>query len=120
MENARIIIVEDNSMLRAGCRKNLEASKHLVIGEAGSVFGAVRLVDELVENDEAVDIAVVDGNLSRESEGGADGERIANYIHEKLGGVTVIGWSLDGKVAGADMNVPKHDAWALDAMVKEL
>ncbi|OVE78635.1 hypothetical protein BVY00_02245 [bacterium G20] len=120
MENARIIIIEDNSMLRTQCRANLEAAKHQVVGEAGSVLGAVRLVDELTEEEETVDIAVVDGNLSRESEGGTDGERVANYIHEKLGNVTVIGWSLDGKVAGADMNVQKHDTWGLDAMVKEL
>ncbi len=120
MENARIIIVEDNSMLRTQCRANLEAAKHQVIGEAVSVVGAVRLVDDLAEKEEKVDIAVVDGNLSPDSESGADGERVANYIHEKLGSVTVIGWSLDGKVAGADMNVQKHDAWALDAMVKEI
>ena len=120
MENARIIIVEDNSALRAACRRDLEAAKHLVVGEAGSISAALGLVNVLAEMDEAVDIAVVDGNLSSESEGGRDGERIANYIHEKLGGVTVIGWSLDGYVAGADMNVPKHDAWALDAMVKKL
>ena len=120
MENARIIIVEDNSALRAACRRNLEAAKHLVVAEAGSVLGALELVDGLAEGDEAVDIAVVDGNLSSESEDGRDGERIADYIHEKLGSVTVIGWSLDGYVAGADVSVPKHDAWALDAMVKEL
>jgi DNA-binding NtrC family response regulator len=118
MEKARIIIIEDNPDLRLMCKENLEIRNHKIIGEAGSLSAAQALVDSL--NPDDVDIAIVDGNLTPKTDTGDDGEKVTTEIHEKLPGVTVIGWSLSGSVRGADMNAPKHDAWALDAMVTEL
>lgn len=118
MENARIIIIEDDPTTRADCKANLEVSKHTVVAVAGSVDTAMRLVDHLTPDD--VDCAIVDGNLSATSRDGADGERVAEYIHARLRGVVVIGFSLAGEVRGADMNVDKGDAWALDTMIREL
>lgn len=118
MENARVIIVEDDARIRKIFRENLEACEHMVVGEAESVAGAVAMVNGLRPED--VDVAVVDGNLSRRSEHGSDGERVANYIHEKLRGVIVIGASLDGGVRGADINVLKQDPMALYDTIESL
>lgn len=118
MENGKIIIIEDNEMLRQGMRRNLEASGHTVVGEAGSVVAARVMIDGLGQDE--VDIAVVDGNLSEWSRDGGDGEYVTAYIREKLGGVTVIGASLDGAVRGADMNVSKQDPWELYNTIREL
>jgi DNA-binding NtrC family response regulator len=118
MENARVIIIDDDPTIREDCRLNLEARNHVVVGEAASVAHAEVLIEGL--GSDGLDIAVVDGNLSRHSEGGVDGERLAALIHQKLPGVTVVGASMDGEVRGADMNVPKGDAWALDALVTQL
>ena len=118
MDNARIILIEDDPTLRDDFRANLEVSGHKVVAQAGSVETAALLVDNLTPDD--VDIAIVDGNLSEGSADGSDGERVAEDIHQRLGGVIVIGASMDGEVRGADRNVPKDDAWALDAMIREL
>ncbi len=118
MDNARIIVIEDDPSMRESYKANLEVSDHTVVGEADSVAAAEALVDSLTSND--VEIAIVDGNLSRRSQSGEDGERVTSYIHEKLSEVTVIGASLDGEVRGADLNVSKGDSWALDAMIREL
>lgn len=118
MENARVIIIDDDPTIREDCRLNLEARNHVIVGEASSVVEAQELVNGLSPNE--LDIAVIDGNLSRQSEGGVDGERIAALIHAKLPGVTVVGASMDGEVRGADVNVPKGDAWALDTLVTQL
>lgn len=120
MEHARVIIVEDDPRIRALFVENLEACDHTVVAQAGSVAAAKSMVDRLVEEGSGVDVAVVDGNLSRHSEGGDDGERVATYIHEKLGGVVVIGASFDGAVRGADVNVSKQDPWALYNKIAEL
>ena len=118
MEGARVIIIEDDPRLRQGVRVNLEARDHRIVGEAGTVDEAVELVDSLTSDD--VDIAVVDGNLSHEAEGGFEGERIANLIHEKLPGVVVVGCSLDGGVRGSDKDIRKGDSWGMDAFVTSL
>jgi DNA-binding NarL/FixJ family response regulator len=118
MDKARIIIIEDDDLMRMMCRENLEVRKHVIVGEAGTLATAHELIESLTP--EQVDIAIVDGNLTPRTDTGNDGENIAKSIHDKLPGVTVIGWSLSGVVRGADLNAPKHNAWALDAMVTEL
>jgi len=118
MDKARIILIEDDPELRDDFKRNLEVSGHKVIGQAGTVETAAKLVDNLTPDD--VDIAIVDGNLRRGVTDGTDGERVSEDIHQRLGGVVVIGASMDGVVRGADMNVPKDDAWALDKMIREL
>jgi len=118
MDAARIIIIEDDASLREDCRANLEIRNHVIVGEAGSLAAAHSLINRLDTSE--VDIAIVDGNLSELTNTGDDGAELAEAIHIKLPGVTVIGWSMAGSVRGADLNAPKHNAWALDAMVTEL
>ena len=118
MENAKVIIIEDDPMTREDCRLNLEVRNHVIVGEAGTVGQAEQLIDSLQSAE--VDLAVVDGNLSRGAVDGAEGEHIAGLIHVKLPGVVVVGCSLDGQVRGADINVRKGDSWALDALVTKL
>ena len=118
MDKARIIIIEDDSVMRMMCRENLEVRKHTIVGEAGTLATANELINSLTPED--VDIAIVDGNLTPRTDTGNDGESVTRDIHDKLPGVTVIGWSLSGVVRGADLNAPKHDSWALDAIVTEL
>ncbi|HEY5235851.1 MAG TPA: response regulator [Rhabdochlamydiaceae bacterium] len=118
MENARIIIIDDQVEVREDCRANLESRDHIIVGEAASVRQAEDLIEGLTESD--VDLAVVDGNLSRDTEGGVDGARITSLIHSKLPGVVVVGNSFSGSVRGADLNISKNDSWALDAIVTSL
>ena len=118
MDNARIIIIEDDPMIMDVCRRNLEVKNHRIIGEAATVAAAIDLVDSLKSED--IDLAVVDGNLTHGARGGDEGEHITALIHQKLPGVVVVGSSLDGGVRGSDIDVPKGDAWALDALVTEL
>lgn len=118
MENARIIIIDDDAGIRQGCRANLEVRNHVIVGEAASVIAATALVESLAAED--IDLAVVDGNLRPDSNDGSDGENITNLIHDRLPGVVVVGNSLDGGVKGADLNMPKGDSWALDAIVTDL
>ena len=118
MDKAKIIIIEDNPVMRSLCRRNMEFRGRKIIGEAGTLATAHELIDSLKPDE--VDIAIVDGNLTSSTDTGNDGAEVTSAIHEKLPGVTVIGWSLSGSVRGADLNAPKHDAWALDAMVTEL
>jgi len=66
--------------------------------------GARELIASLVKG--SFDVAIVDGNLC-DSASGRDGAEITRLLREKLGGVTVIGFSGGHDVVGVDFSVPK-------------
>jgi CheY-like chemotaxis protein len=122
MEGARVLVIDDESRIRGIVRRNLEVCGHSVAGEAGSVDTAEALVNRIAEGDgsDQVDAAVVDGNLRRNVYDGTDGARVAKHIRDTLGSVIIVGMSLGGPVAGADVNIPKHDMWGLVEFIEGL
>lgn len=104
MENAKVAIFEDSEDWQALFGETVEDAGHTVVGRAISMPEAESLVDTLEEG--SVDVAIVDGNLSRDVSG-ADGERIAGLLHQKFDGIMVIGASSSEDVRGADVNFSK-------------
>jgi DNA-binding NtrC family response regulator len=104
---ARVVVFEDNSDWQLLFEQLLAIDGHTVIGRATTVAEANRLIKKL--GPKAIDVGLVDGNLSQLSVGGNDGAKITQQLQAKFTDVLVIGVSVDGFVAGADANVSKGD-----------
>ena len=104
MEKARVVIFEDSEDWQDIFGETVEDAGHTIVGRATSMPEAESLMESL-EADSA-DVAVVDGNLSRDVSG-ADGEHISSLLHQKFDGIMVIGASGSEDVRGADVNFSK-------------
>jgi DNA-binding response OmpR family regulator len=105
MEGARVGIFEDDTRWVSLLKDVIEEHGHTVAVAAGSIEEARAAIEELDED--ALDVAVVDGNLDPDVRTGDDGAEISRLLQGKLGSVTIIGFSGNQPVFGADYNVFK-------------
>lgn len=105
MDHARIAIFEDSELLQDNLATILGLEKHHVVARATTMEAAVKTIDALPEA--SVDIAIVDGNLSPGAYGCTEGVRITGLLHEKFKSVTVIGYSGERDIEGADIQFGK-------------
>ena len=104
-DRARVFYVEDDEASLDVGREFLEMSGHTVVETATSLKEALEKIPGL--NKKGVNVAVVDGNLSRDFGDGRDGKRVAKEIKTQHPHIRVVGHSLENDVEGADLNSPK-------------
>ena len=105
MQEARVGIFEDNPMWQDILGDLVKRGGHQVVTRAISMEEALQVIKGLEEG--ALDVAIVDGNLSDHDISGRDGAEIARLLHEKLGNVSVIGCSGSNTITGVDYSVSK-------------
>jgi len=106
MDRAKIGLFDDQKTIRDALRDGLEDAGHSIELEADTLAAAR---DEIAMLDPStLDVAVVDGNLTKRDISGSDGAEITALLHG-LGGITVIGFSASAPVEGADHNVFKDE-----------
>lgn len=110
-QNARVFLVDDEPMLRAGFKAWLEAAGHQVVLEAASLPEALSKVLQLDEQE--VTVAILDGNLSRDDNTGNDGKAIAGAIRILYPQVKILGLSV-GNYNWADRMFPKGQVYSRD------
>lgn len=103
-ENARVFLVEDDEWDGWYTEKYLKSGGHLVGLKASTLGEALALVPKLKE--ERIDVAVVDGNLTRGKRDGADGREVMEAIREQAPSVKIVVYS-GGNYDYGDKQVPK-------------
>lgn len=88
-DNARIFFVEDDVPYRETYTMVLKTKGHSVVAFAGSQEEALKIVPQLKEK--GVQVAIVDGNLTKDDFSGLDGEDIANAIRKHDPKIKIIG-----------------------------
>lgn len=105
MEQAKIAIFEDSPLLQDNLATILALENHQVIAQASSMQSAEEIIEELLDG--SLDVAIVDGNLSPGAYGCSEGVLIARLLHEKFSAVTVISYSGERDIEGADIQFGK-------------
>lgn len=97
--NERIMVADDNDLVRRMLKRNLEANGYVVVAEANSVDATKALVDN---SEVDFTLAIVDARMPD----AGDGEEVFGYIREKRPGVKVMSFS--GELQGwGDLRMTK-------------
>jgi len=95
---ARVLVVEDDPLVREAVERTVRAGGHEIVGAASSLIEARNVLGSLVE----FDVAVLDGRIPNEG----DGERLALDIRQRFPDVKII--SLAGQEESfGDVNLVK-------------
>lgn len=106
MDGAKKIgIFEDDEDWYEILTEIVEKNGHRVAASAKSMDEARTTIESLEEG--SLDVAVVDGNLNPNTSTGADGAEVTRLLREKLGNITVIGFSGSNEIHGVDVSVKK-------------
>lgn len=89
-ERATVIIIDDNREFAEVLGQILAVDGHQVKAIAGSKKEGLELIDKLEREKEKIDVALLDGNLTKGSTGGLDGKELANEIRSRLPKVRII------------------------------
>lgn len=115
MDHARVIIFEDHKDKREALVDFIEMCGHVVVGLAGSMDEAFRLIKRIPEI--RAEVAFVDGNLDSGCDN-VEGEKITKAIKENNPNVYVICNASVGEITGAD--IPKRDISAAQKAIADL
>jgi DNA-binding NarL/FixJ family response regulator len=115
MQEARIVIFEDQENVRQLIKRNFEAENtgngydFSVVAEAATMESSRQLIETLDENE--VDVAIVDGNLTLGETESDEGKEIINLLRSRLPTLAIIGYSGGAKEYGADFQLLKTDGY---------
>jgi len=102
---AKIFYVEDDNSSRKVITEYLNDDGHTVVEIATNLEDALDKIPDLKIR--GVNVAIVDGNLSRYSQDGSDGKLVIQEIKKQHPDIIVIGHSLEKPLFGADYNSTK-------------
>ena len=105
MERARIFFVEDDKDSRATQIEFLNYGGHDVVETAETLKEALGKIQDLEKK--GVNVAIVDGNLSKNDTSGVDGETVALEIKAQHPNIIIIGRAAVNHICAADINCPK-------------
>ena len=121
MDKARVAIFEDHEMVADSLTRGLEWMGHSAVATAKTLGEAEQLIANLAED--GLDLAIVDGNLTRGDISGRDGANITRLLKGKFSGIVVIGMSGNNEVEGADHQIIKgqgNDLQAIESIIAKL
>jgi DNA-binding NtrC family response regulator len=114
---ARVAVFEDDQDAREILKVYLEIKGHKVVFEATSMPEAEAIIPTLGEHE--IQVAVIDGNLTRGEDSGREGKRINEQIKGLFPNIKTVGNSL-GLVEGVDVNIGKTNNKNLAQVITEL
>lgn len=104
-ENANIFVAEDDPQWQAIIKKNVGKGGHTVTHTAQTKTDALAQIPNLESS--GVQVAIVDGNLTRGNSSGDDGREIVAAIRSQAPSVKIIGFSASNTIAGVDTSLDK-------------
>lgn len=113
-ERIKVFVAEDDSDWNKLYIQALKSAGHKIVANARTLEKALAAIETLG----ALDVAVVDGNLSPEYTQGKDGTKIAEALKKKFPNIKVFGVSRSG-FSGADVNLGKDNVDRLLKMLKQ-
>ncbi len=93
MENANIVVFEDDTFLREAFGPLATAEGHSVIAEAGNLADALSVVDRIISNEILADVIVLDGNLGFTDKSGNDAREIIKALKPAADRIKIVGFS---------------------------
>ncbi len=116
---AKVFLAEDDDSYAGALTKILELDGHQIILRVSSLQAALEAI--LGMNEDEVDVALVDGNLSEDSLGGDDGQRIAEEFRSKFPDKPLLAISGDEQSWSDDPTITKRSgAGVISDKVSEL
>ena len=119
MENARVVVIEDDEIVRKVLVRRLEAYGHSVLHQAITIEEARELIADL-HPDDRIDVVITDANLARNRRDNADGAEIVRLTREKLPDTAIYEFSGSGSLKGTTASFRKPDLQGLLAAIKNL
>ena len=105
-ENSNVFVAEDDEIWQGRIQRILDEAGHRVVFAARDMPTALAAIAAGKLQELKVSVATLDGNLSKGSGSGADGEALLAAIRQQAPGVKIVG--MGGiAVRGADVNVGK-------------
>jgi CheY-like chemotaxis protein len=93
MENARVVVIEDNPIPRRIVRAALETNGHQIVAEAASMEQAMEVIGRLAINELEADVILLDGNLDSNKVDYSDARQIMAELKQANIGAAVLGFS---------------------------
>lgn len=104
-ENANIFVAEDDPRWQEIIKKSVEKGGQTVTHQAQTRDEAMALVPTLEAS--GVQVAILDGNLSKGISSGDDGRDIAAAIRSQATNIKIVGFSASNTIKGADVSLDK-------------
>lgn len=93
MDNAKILLAEDNEMERYYVKKALRGSGHEVVREAEDLQTTIDALEDIRDGNLDCDVLILDGNLSRDSRQCADAKIVTELARAYNLGLRIVGFS---------------------------
>ena len=116
-EKARVFVAEDNKNYQDIIKEYLEEAGHSVVLQATTFRDALAGVDLLDQL--KIDVAVLDGNLSRGEDSGDEGQAVLRAIRARAPRVRTVGMSAVS-VRGTDFDLGKGRVENIGDVVRKL
>lgn len=123
MENARIVIFEDNASIRNILTTVMDMSSHSIVAEAATAADALAVVDRMAAGELEADVVVLDGNLDKDSTKCENAKQIAAAMREAGLTAKIIGFSsyeLKDFGIAVDVDLTKQHAMRLGKVIDSL
>ena len=116
-EKARVFVVEDDGNWREMILEAIKYGGHEVVAISTTLQEALEAVGTLTEL--GIQVATIDGNLTREGNTGEDGKKILKAIRTHAPEVKTIGVSMN-RMEGFDVDAGKENVNELGRIVAEI
>ena len=116
-EHATVYISEDDKLFREMAVEIIEAAEHKVVVVASTVREALDGIEKAKQ--EGVNVAVVDGNLTKEAYSGYDGELVSRELRKQIPGIKIVSFSGNKQTYG-DSHVEKGNVMELGKAITAL
>lgn len=123
MENAKILLAEDDEFVRRVVRRNFEDSTHEIVREESTLHGTIQALEDIRDGHLECDVLLLDGNLSRDSRDCADARIVVDLAHAYELGVKIVsisGMHMPDLGISVDSAPGKHHVDLLPAVVDTL
>lgn len=123
MENAKILLAEDDENVRHVIRKNFADSTHEIVREEATLHGTIQAIEDIRDGRLECDVMLLDGNLSRDSRDCEDARIVVDLAHAYELGVKIVSISsmhMPDLGINVDSAPGKHQIDLLPAVVDTL
>lgn len=118
VEHARIYIAEDGDDTRYQLCRLLKESGHEIVVEASNMASALAGVE--VAREAGVQLAIVDGNLTRHKLNGEEGKLLSAKLKEAIPGIRVVAFTSMTDPGYGDVLAFKGDINYSDQILQEI
>ena len=126
MDNAKVVVFEDDQFFRERAVRKVELGGHNVVATADTLPRALTVVEQMAAGKLACDVVLLDGNLDKTKDDGSDARAITDAIRksDRLKKVKIVGISIKYLKSdygiGADYDLGKRDLGQAGQLISDL